>query len=162
MPITPSLPLHPSLVHFPIAGTFFAAAALAFAVFRPRARSASLTAAALLLAAAMAGGIAAAVTGWLWADQLAYLAGGWGPIPGPKAVEGLAQQHALLAITFLAAVGIALTLALAARRRDRPPVLALLAAVLACGLVAAVGHIGGTMVHAPPAPTDDAPAPTTR
>jgi hypothetical protein len=150
------------MVHFPIAGAFFAAAALAIGVARPAARSASLNAAGLLLGAAVAGGIAAAVSGWLWADQLAYLAGGWGPIPGPKAVEGLARQHALLAISFVAVASVALGFVLAARRRERPPILALFAAVLACGLVAATGHLGGTMVHAPPAPSDEAAPPAAR
>ena len=161
MPIPPLLPLHPLVVHFPIAGAFFAAAALALAVARPLARSASLNAAALLLAAAVAGGTAALLTGWKWADQLAYLPGGWGPIPGPQAIEGLARQHALLAFAFVATEAIALALVFAARRRDRPPLLALVAAVLACGLVAAAGHAGGTMVHDPPVPRD-APLPAFR
>jgi uncharacterized membrane protein len=161
MPIPPGLPLHPLIVHFPIAGAFFAAATLALAVARPRARFASATAAALLLSAAVAGGIAALATGWQWADQLAYLPGGWGPIPGPQAIEGLARRHALLAFAFVAADAIALALVLASRRRNRPPVLALLAAVLACGLVAAAGHAGGTMVYDPPM-LKDAPLPATR
>jgi uncharacterized membrane protein len=157
MPGLSGLPIHPSLVHFPIAGAFFAAAALALAWFRPKERDAALGAAVLLLAAAAAGGVAAAFTGWLWADKLAYLAGGWGPIPGSKAVEGLAQKHALLALTFLAAVVSALALALRARRRGLSPGPALLATLLACALVAATGHLGGTMVHAPPVP-DEKPA----
>ena len=155
----PPLPLHPAIIHFPIAGTFFAVAALVLALVRPGARSASVTAAALLLAAALTGGIAAAVTGYLWADQLAYLSGGWGPIPGPKAVEGLAQKHALLAVAFLVAAASALALVLSARRRDRPTVLALLVTLVACGLVAATGYLGGTMVHAPPEPVDAAAPP---
>jgi hypothetical protein len=150
------------VVHFPVAGSFFALAALGIAVTRPRARAASLVAAGLLQAASFAGGLAAAVTGWLWADQLAYLAGGWGFIPGPKAVEGLARQHALLAVAFVLSAGLALAMTLAARRHDRPPVPALLAAALACGLVAAAGHLGGTMVHAPPPPQDEAGSPPSR
>jgi uncharacterized membrane protein len=156
MPNPASLPLHAVVIHFPIAGAFFAGAALALGLFRPSARPSSLNAAALLLAATMAGGLAALVTGWLWADQLAYLAGGWGPIPGPKAVEGLARLHAILAFTFVSTASVALGLVLRARKRDRPPVAALLAAFLACCLVAAVSHLGGTMVHAPPAPKIDA------
>ena len=162
MPSPASIPLHAVAVHFPIAGAFFAAAALAIGVARSSARSASLNTAALLLVATLAGGITAVVTGWLWADQLAYLAGGWGPIPGPMAVEGLARQHALLALAFVSVASVALALTLAARKRERPPVLALFAAVLACGLVAAAGHLGGTMVHAPPAPKDEASAPAAR
>lgn len=156
--MNPSLPIHPVLVHFPIAAAFFAAGALALGILRPGARPAFLAGAALLLSVAVAGGVAATVSGWLWADQLAYLAGGWGPIPGPKAVEGLARTHALLAFGFIAAATTALALALRARRRDESPVLALLAALLACGLVAATGHLGGTMVHAPPAPASEAGA----
>jgi uncharacterized membrane protein len=152
-----ALPLHPALVHFPIAGAFFAAAALALAWLRPKERDAALGAAVLLLAAAAAGGVAAAVTGWFWADKLAYLAGGWGPLPGPKAVEGLARRHALLAFAFLVAVSTALVLAFRARRRGLSPVPALLAALLAAALVGLAGHLGGTMVHAPPFP-DDEPA----
>mgnify|MGYP001365150948 CR=1 FL=1 len=148
----PSLPLHPAVIHFPIAAAFFAAGALALAHVRPGARAASLSAAALLLAVAVAGGLVAAVTGWLWADTLAYLAGGWGPLPGPKAVEGLAQRHALLALAAVAAAALALGLALAARRREGSPLPALLAALLGCALMAATGHVGGTMVHAPPEP----------
>jgi uncharacterized membrane protein len=157
MPGLSGLPLHPSLVHFPIAGAIFAAVALALAWLRPKEREAALGAAVLLLAAAAAGGVAAAVTGWLWADKLAYLAGGWGPVPGPKAVEGLARRHALLAFAFLAAVAAALALALRARRRGLSPGPALLAALLAAALVGLTGHFGGTMVHAPPLP-DEAPA----
>ncbi len=150
------LPLHPALVHFPIAGSFFAAGALALALWRPAHRAAAVAGAALLLAATVAGGFAAAFTGWRWADQLAYLAGGWGPIPGPKAVAGLAQRHALVALAAVAAAGLALALALLSRRRDTSPLPAFLAALLACALMAGAGHIGGTMVHAPPEPGVDA------
>lgn len=155
----PSLPLHPVVIHFPIAATFFAAGALLLGFLQPRARSASFVAAALLLGVAILGGVAGAVTGWLWADELAYLAGGWGPVPGPKAVEGLAQRHALLAAGFLVAAIVALTLVVVSRRRGEPrnlTVLALVVTLLACGLVGATGHVGGTMVHAPPAPADEA------
>ena len=157
MPGLNQLPIHPSLVHFPIAGAFFAAAALALATLRSRDRAPALTASILLLSATIAGALAAAVTGWLWADKLAYLAGGWGPIPGPKADEGLARRHALLAAAFLTAAVAALVLALRARRTGGSPVPALLAALLAAALVAATGHLGGTMVHAPPIP-DEGPA----
>ena len=154
----PSLPLHPAVVHFPIAAAFFAAAALAIARLRPQARAAALTAAALLLAVAVAGGLLAIGTGWRWADGLAYLAGGLGPIPGPKAVEGLARRHALLGLASVAAGAIALALVLRARRREAPPTLALLAALLASALVGATAHLGGKMVHAPPAPASEAAA----
>lgn len=157
MPGPNELPLHPALIHFPIAGTVFAVAALAIATLRPSGRAASLTASILLLSAAIAGALAAATTGWLWADKLAYLAGGWGPIPGPKAIEGLARRHALLAYSFVAAAVTALVLAIRARRRGGSPVPALLAALVAAGLVLAAGHAGGTMVHAPPLP-DEEPA----
>ena len=150
------LPLHPAVVHFPVAGAFFAAGALALALCRPAHRLAALAGAALLLAAAVAGGLGAAVTGWRWADQLAYLAGGWGPIPGPKAIEGLAQRHALLALAAIAAAALALGLTLAARKREGTPLPALLAALLSCALMAATGHVGGTMVHAPPEPAVEA------
>jgi uncharacterized membrane protein len=146
------LPLHPAVIHFPVAGAFFAAGALALALWRPAHRSASLAGAALLLATTVAGGLAALLTGWRWADQLAYLAGGWGPIPGPKAVEGLAQRHALLALAAVVAAALALALALVARRREASPLPALLAALLSSALMAATGHVGGTMVHAPPEP----------
>ncbi len=148
------LPLHPSLVHFPIAGAFFAAAALAIATLRRADREPALTASVLLLSATVAGALAAAFTGWIWADKLAYLAGGWGPIPGPLAVMGLARKHALLALTFLAVAVTALVLALRARLKGGSPVPALLAALLAVALVAITGHIGGTMVHAPPIPDE--------
>lgn len=146
------LPLHPAVIHFPVAGAFFAAGALALGLWKPVHRAAALAGAALLLLATVAGGLAALVTGWRWADQLAYLAGGWGPIPGPKAVEGLAQRHALLALAAVAAAALALGLALAARRREGSLLPALLAALLSCALMAATGHVGGTMVHAPPEP----------
>ncbi len=155
MPAVPPLPLHPAIIHFPIAGAFFAAGALLLSVFRPSARDTSLVAALLLLGATLAGGVAALVTGYFWADQLAYLAGGWGPIPGPKAVEGLARQHALLAFSFLLVATIGLALSLLAWRKRTSPVPALLASLVACALAAATGHIGGTMVHAPPPPKDD-------
>lgn len=144
------VPIHPALVHFPVAGVFFAAGALALGLFRPAQRAAALAGAALLLGAAVAGGLAAALTGWRWADELAYLAGGWGPLPGPKAVEGLALRHALLGLAAVAAAALALGLTLLARRREGSPAPALLAALLACALMAATGHVGGTMVHAPP------------
>lgn len=144
------LPLHPAIIHFPVAGAFFAAGALALALWKPAQRAAALSGAALLLATTVAAGLAALFTGWRWADQLAYLAGGWGPIPGPKAVEGLAQRHALLALAAVAAAALALGLVLLARRRESSPLLALLAALLGFALMAATGHVGGTMVHAPP------------
>lgn len=156
--MNPSLPLHPAVIHFPIAAAFFAAGALALAHFRPGARAASLSAAALLLSVAVAGGLAAFVTGWRWADELAYLAGGIGPIPGPKAVEGLAQRHALLGLASVGTAAVALALVLRARRREAPPTLALLAALLASALVGATGHLGGTMVHNPPPPAAEADA----
>lgn len=146
------LPLHPAVIHFPVAGSFFAAGALALGLWKPAHRPAALAGAALLLAATVAAGLAALITGWHWADQLAYLAGGWGPIPGPKAVEGLAQRHALLALGAVAAVALALVLALFARKRGGSPLPALLAALLSCALMVATGHAGGTMVHAPPEP----------
>lgn len=155
----PSLPLHPAVIHYPIAASFFAAGALLLGLVNPRARSASLAAAALLLGVAVLGGVAGSVTGWLWADQLAYLAGGWGPIPGPKAVQGLARRHALLAAGFVVAAIFALALVMVSRRRGGPrhlTLLALVAAILACGLAGATGHVGGTMVHAPPAQPDEA------
>ena len=156
MPGPPTLPIHPAIIHFPIAGVFFAAGALLLSVVRPSTRDASLMGAILLLGAALTGGVAALVTGYLWADQLAYLAGGWGPIPGPKALEGLAPRHALLAFSTFLVAAIGLALSLLARRRRTSPVPALLAAVLACALAAATGHVGGTMVHAPPPPPDEA------
>lgn len=156
--MSPALPFHPFVVHFPVAATFFAAGALVLALLRPGARSACLSAAALLLVVSVAGGLAGIVTGWLWADQLAYLAGGTGPIPGPTAVEGLARRHALAAVGFVAAAIVALALVLRARRRDEPFRAALLVTLLACALVGVAGHLGGTMVHAPPAPADEAGA----
>ena len=73
-----SLPLHPAVIHFPIAAAFFAAAALALAHLRPGARAASLAAAVLLLGVAVAGGLAAFVTGlgvtWLLPAATAVLA----------------------------------------------------------------------------------------
>ena len=152
MPGLTALPLHPAVVHFPIAGAFFAAAALLLAVASPRARSGGVTSAALLLVAAIGGGLASLVTGYFWADKEGYLAGGWGPIPGPKAVEGLAQRHALLALAAVVAMAVALVLALRSRRRGDAPAAALLVALLASALVAATGHLGGTMVFAPPLP----------
>ena len=154
MPSPLDVPIHPAVIHFPVAGAFFAAAALALGLWKPAHRAAALAGAALLLAAAVAGGLTALVTGWLWADQLAYLAGGFGPIPGPKAVEGLARRHALLALAAVVAAALALVLALRARRRDGPVLPALLAALLASALMAATGHAGGTMVHAPPEPEE--------
>lgn len=146
------VPIHPAVVHFPVAGVFFAAGGLVLALLRPAQRSAALAGSALLLGAAVAGGLAAALTGWRWADELAYLAGGFGPVPGPQAVEGLAQRHALLGFAAVAAAALGLGLALLARRRGASPLPALLATLLACALMAATGHVGGTMVHAPPAP----------
>ena len=147
------MPLHPAVVHFAVAAPFFAAFALALAVLRPGTRSAALPAAVLLLVATVGAGLVGAFTGWLWADGLAYLAGGWGPLPGPEAAAGFARRHALLGLGSLAAAALALGLALRARRRDTPPGLALLATLLACTLVAAAGHAGGTMVHRSPAAT---------
>ncbi len=144
------VPIHPALAHFPVAGVFFAAGALVLALARPLHRNEALAGAALLLAAAVAGGMAAALTGWLWADDLAYLAGGFGPVPGPRAVAGLARRHALLAFAAVAAAALGLGLALAARKRGGSVLPALLATLLACALMAATGHVGGTMVHAPP------------
>ena len=146
----PELPIHPAVVHFPVAGAFFAAGALAIGLWKPAQRAPALAGAALLLAATVAGGLAALLTGWLWADALAYLAGGWGPVPGPRAVAGLAQRHALVAFAAVLVAALALVLTLRARKRGGSVVPALLVALLACILMAGTGHIGGTMVHAPP------------
>lgn len=145
-----NVPIHPAVVHFPVAGVFFATGALLLALAKPSRRPEALGGAALLLAAAIAGGAAASLTGWLWADELAYLVGGFGPVPGPRAVAGLARRHALLAFAAVAATGLALGLALVARKRGLSVIPALLATLLACALMAATGHVGGTMVHAPP------------
>ncbi len=159
MAAPPVLPLHPVVVHFPIAGVFFAAFALALALVRPAGRKACMTSGALLLGATVLGGLVAAATGWDWADDLAYLAGGWGPIPGPKAVEGLARRHALLALAGLAAAAVALALTLLARRKEGSPLAPFVATLVACALIGLAGHVGGTMVHAPPPPVEEgAPA----
>ena len=58
----------------------------------------------------------------------------------------------VLALAAVVAAALALGLTLAARKREGTPLPALLAALLSCALMAATGHVGGTMVHAPPEP----------
>lgn len=146
------VPLHPVVIHFPIAGAIFGTVALLGALFQEARRKAWLDGAALLLLSALLAAPVAFVTGRAWADSEGYLAGG-GILPGRTVFAGLPWLHAVLALSASAVVALTLALTQRTRKSGGSPLLPLLAALLASGLMAAAGHIGGTMVHAPPPAT---------
>jgi uncharacterized membrane protein len=154
------VPMHPAVVHFPIAAAVFAVAALAGAVLQRSKRTAWLDGAALILAAGVLAAPLAAFTGRQLADAQGYLGAAGALLPQAGVFGGLPRLHAILALAGSAALLAALALTLVARKRSGAPVPALLAAFVAAALIGSAGHIGGTMVHAPPPPSGESAAPS--
>lgn len=130
-------PLHPAIVHFPIA---LAAAALLFDLWARVRRGAGSACATALLALAAVGSVAAVLSG-----QAAY-----GDAVVPRSAQAAVDRHEQMgeAVMF-ALLGLLGARAVAAWRRWRHPVLAwvltLLLAVVV-GLVGLTGHLGGQLV----------------
>jgi uncharacterized membrane protein len=131
------VPLHPMLVHFPIALLFvsvlFDLASKAFA------RDSLREGAHWLLGFGLIGGIAAAIAGSL-AEHQAEKAG----VP-----ESLIETHETLAYMTLGIMAVLLLYRLVLRNRFSPKAFAAYLAVATFGLVAvsATGHTGGNLVY---------------
>lgn len=131
-------PLHPAIVHFPIA---LAVAALALELAgRATRRAAAADAGAWLIVLAAAGGVAAFLTGGMARDEAV--------VPG-AAVELLDVHEdlgrvAMVALLVLAAVRVAL--ARSHRYRGAAAWCYLAGLALAAALVLRTGHLGGQMV----------------
>ena len=128
---------HPALVHVPIAASLLLPIPLLFSMKR----AAWFPATRLLVWAGLAGGIAAILSGFLWARSMDLIA------PGAlmPARPGLIATHEWLALSGLGA-GLA-TLILVELKQLRP---ALGAALVWAVLWGAAGHWGGKMVFPEP------------
>lgn len=140
------LPLHPALVHFPVAATVLAAGALlAGAARSASARAAWLDRATFLLAIAVLSTPVAIASGRQWSGALHQWTGS-SLLPPVDVEDGLLLRHVLgAALTFVFAFA-GLILALASRS-GRAPFWSV--ALVACSAAAAAGltaHIGGSMV----------------
>lgn len=132
------LPLHPLLVHFPVA--FLCAAPLldALALSAWAAPVAELQRAAFwLLAAGLLTGVVAAFCGWV--DYLG--------LPPQGMVERTARRHlwSMVGVLVLTLVGLLLRRA-GGTPTDAAPLLAFAAALAALGLLAWGGHLGAVLV----------------
>lgn len=124
---------HPALVHLPITASMLLPIPLALSLKKPGWNPASR----LLAWAGLAGGVAAVLSGFLWARSMDLIA------PGAflPSHPGLIATHEWLALSGLC-LGLA-TLVLIERKRLRP---ALAAALVWAVLWGAAGHWGGRMV----------------
>jgi uncharacterized membrane protein len=141
-----ALPLHPALVHFPVAATVLAAGAALAAAVRPRTELREwLDRTSFLLGSAVASTPAAIVSGRAWSRSLGlWAAPSWLP---PAAVEdGLLRRHVLAAVLTMALASCALLLSLFARRGRLPlwPVVLVVSSSAAAACLTA--HVGGGMV----------------
>ena len=128
---------HPALVHLPIAASLL----LPFPLARSLNRGGWMSAARLLAWTGFMGGLAAVLSGFLWARGKDLIApGAWTP-PHP----GLIATHEWLALSGLG-TGLA-TLILVELKRIRT---ALALALMWAGLWGAAGHWGGKMVFLEP------------
>src|SRR5438552_2784863 len=117
MPEILGVPLHPSTVHFPIAGAFFVALMLALGL-RPRDKGlAYLNAAVPLLVVTLLSIPVAVWSGHGWAESLDFLdgakLGGW--LPSETVMKGFLRRHVLLAAGGSVMLLAALPLSIAAR-----------------------------------------------
>lgn len=144
------VPLHPALVHFPVAGSVFAALALGVGLSRSGLdRAVWRDGASLLLAAALLGQIAAAVSGHFWADGLGLL---------PAGVSFPARKRSTASCEGTCSSASALS----SRRLSRSPsrgarcgvpgsfAWASAWAALAAALLLTAAHHGGVMVYTKP------------
>lgn len=160
MPQLFGLPLHPAVVHFPIAGSVFAAVALAVAggltaTGRAEASGPWRRAGLLLLLVAL---LATPVTIWSGrglAISLDDMNEG-SLLPKRTAEEGVLYKHALSAGATAVALLAASILAYASRSTEKPVLPAAAAALLAAVLMSYTGHLGGTMVFKPAGPPAEA------
>ena len=139
------LPLHPALVHFPVAATVLAAGALLAGAARSgSARAPWLDRATFLLATAVLSTPAAIASGRAWSGTL-RLWSGFSLLPPLDAEDGLLRRHVLGAVLTLVLAFVALILALASRsgRASLWPVVFVSAAAAAAACLTA--HVGGTM-----------------
>jgi len=142
------LPLHPAVVHFPLAGSVFAALLLAIGLRDHGKGLAYLNAAIPVLVVTLLSVPLAIWTGHAWAEASGLLPdGGW--LPAASVLKGFLRRHVLLASAGSACLLITLPLAIAARNRRLTAALALVSALLGAGLLSAAGHQGGMMVHRP-------------
>jgi len=128
---------HPALVHLPIAASLLLPVPLALSLKRPE----WIPAGRLLAWAGFAGGMAAILSGFLWARNMDLIA------PGAlmPAHPGLIATHEWLALSGIGA-GI-ISLVLVEMKQFRP---ALVAALVWAVLWGAAGHWGGKMVFPEP------------
>lgn len=144
------VPLHPAIVHFPVAGSVFAALALGAGLSRSGPdRAVWRDGASLLLAATLLGQIAAAVSGHFWADGLGLLPGG-GLLPSAATLDGFLRRHVLLSLGAFVATALALALARRAVRHPGAFAWASAWAALAATLLLLTAHHGGVMVYTKP------------
>lgn len=128
---------HPAFVHLPIAASLLLPIPLALALKRPG----WIPASRLLAWAGLAGGVAAVLSGFLWARSMDLIA------PGAfmPARSGLIATHEGLALSGLGAGCVALMLMEGKRIRS-----ALVLALVWAALWGATGHWGGRMVFPDP------------
>ncbi len=140
-------PIHPGLVHFPIAGTIFAVLALLIALKRPDPeRRAWRDGGTLLLLAALLSTPLVVLSGRGWAASKGHLPEG-ALLPPPEILEGALRQHAILANVGATLLAGAFAAAVLARRGRSPLWLAAVLSVAAAAVIAYTSHIGGLMVH---------------
>jgi uncharacterized membrane protein len=140
------LPVHPALVHLPVASTLLAAASAFVGLARGRARQTEwMDRTTSLLFVAVVTTPAALLSGRVWSRSLGLWTGSsW--LPPADAEEGLLRRHVLAAVVTMALAFWGLLLALAARRGHIaywPLILIVSATAVAAGFTA---HVGGAMV----------------
>jgi uncharacterized membrane protein len=137
------VPVHPAVIHLPIAATLLAAGAVVLGRLT-KAQKEWLDRATLLLFVAVVTTPVAMLSGRSWSRSLGLWTGSsW--LPAADVEEGLLRRHVLGAAVTMALAAVALLVALAARR-GRVPYWALILVVSACAIAAGItGHIGGDM-----------------
>ncbi len=153
MPQLFGLPVHPAVVHFPIAASLFAAAALVVAAGLTLKGGAEASrpwrmAGLLLLAVAL---LATPLTIWSGRGLAVSLddMGSGSLLPKKDAEDGVLYRHALSAGAATLVLLAAFLLAYAGRDPKKPVLPAAAAALLAAALMGYTGHLGGTMVFKP-------------
>lgn len=145
---------HPALVHAPLGAVLFLPLALALDLRSDANREGGLRTSLFLATLGILGGLAAIVTGFLFARDLGGLApGAWlaQPLKPEPSFSALLRHHQLLAISGFP-VGVACWLELWRARRGSANMArtALVAALVWLALWGAAGHWGGRMVFKDP------------
>jgi uncharacterized membrane protein len=144
-PLQESLPLHPALVHFPVAATVLAAGALLACATRSGSERAPwLDRATFLLATAVLSTPAAMASGRLWSGTL-HLWTGSSLLPPLDVEDGLLRRHVLGAALTLVLAFVGFILALATRSGRAPLWPVVLVAFAAAALACLTAHVGGAM-----------------